>query len=684
MSEITTTEGEQRVLASGPSGGLVDLSDLSEEQRVVSPGLIRRLCIGADSTDVDPRGLRVRAAHIVEPLDLSACTVAHPLLFEATTFEAMPDLNGAHIPALWIIQSTIPGLAANQAQFGFLSLGGSDVKGPVQLYGAKIGGDLNCSGATLTNQGGIALFANGVEVNGSVLLDDTFTATGEIQLMQARIRGQLAVGEGATLSNQGGAALSADGAEVGALFLREPFSATGEVRLLSMRIRTDLDCSGARITNEGGTALFADSVEIGGNALLRGCEATGEVRLLGAKVSGQLNFTGAKLTNKGGSALTADGVEVGGSMVLGVGFSAIGEVRLPTAKIGGQLDCGGATLTNEEGDALLAEAVEVGGAVFLRTGFCAKGRVSLDGASVGHEFVCTGGATLANKGGAALSADRAEIGAVLLGPKFSITGAVTLVGAKIRGALICEQGKLSSEGIALDASEATIGGTLKFRQIEESEGVVLSRASAAALDDDLGQADSALGSWRNVRFLVLDSFAYARFAPWAKSDSRLRRRWLEHTHEFEQSAWQQLVDLYRAQGRDDEANRMAIWMQNDRVRRVGLPWYRRWGRWVLWATVGHGYRPWLAGIWAAGMIAAFALVVSLWPSMFVATKQGVSGSPQPVAYATDTFLPIVDLGQTGDWDPTGWMRWIDWSVILLGWALTTIFVAGFTRIVRSK
>jgi Mn2+/Fe2+ NRAMP family transporter len=129
---------------------------------------------------------------------------------------------------------------------------------------------------------------------------------------------------------------------------------------------------------------------------------------------------------------------------------------------------------------------------------------------------------------------------------------------------------------------------------------------------------------------------------------------------------------------------MAIWMQNDRVRRVGLPWYRRWGRWVLWATVGHGYRPWLAGIWAAGMIAAFALVVSLWPSMFVATKQGVSGSPQPVAYATDTFLPIVDLGQTGDWDPTGWMRWIDWSVILLGWALTTIFVAGFTRIVRSK
>jgi hypothetical protein len=57
---------------------------------------------------------------------------------------------------------------------------------------------------------------------------------------------------------------------------------------------------------------------------------------------------------------------------------------------------------------------------------------------------------------------------------------------------------------------------------------------------------------------------------------------------------------------------------------------------------------------------------------------------QPVAYAADTFLPIVDLGQQVDFTPTGWVRWVDWSVILLGWALTTIFVAGFTRIVRSE
>jgi hypothetical protein len=112
---------------------------------------------------------------------------------------------------------------------------------------------------------------------------------------------------------------------------------------------------------------------------------------------------------------------------------------------------------------------------------------------------------------------------------------------EIGGALQCARGKLSTEGIALDASEAAIGGTLTFRQVDTSGGVVLSRASATTLNDDLGQTDNPLGSWRTVRFLVLDSFAYARFGPWMESDSRIRRRWLEHTADFEQSAWQQLI-----------------------------------------------------------------------------------------------------------------------------------------------
>jgi hypothetical protein len=124
-------------------------------------------------------------------------------------------------------------------------------------------------------------------------------------------------------------------------------------------------------------------------------------------------------------------------------------------------------------------------------------------------------------------------------------------------------------------------------------------------------------------------------------------------------------------------------MHNDRLVRGGLGGFRRAGRWVLRLTIGHGYRPWLAGVWALGIILAFALVVWLGSDRFVPEQESDSDSPQPFAYAADTFLPIVNLGEADRWTPTDWMRWVVWMVILLGWALSTIFVAGFTRVVRT-
>src|SRR5207253_10161185 len=99
---------------------------------------------------------------------------------------------------------------------------------------------------------------------------------------------------------------------------------------------------------------------------------------------------------------------------------------------------------------------------------------------------------------------------------------------------------------------------------------------------------------------------------------------------------------------DDEATRASIAMHNDRLARAGLPWYRVAGRGVLWAVVGHGYRPWLAGIWAAAIIGVFALVVWHWAGMYIPARKGVTGHPQPLAYAADTFLPIIELHQTDD------------------------------------
>jgi hypothetical protein len=201
------TAGERRVIAEASSGTLVDLSDLSDEGRTISPGAIRRLCVGPEAHDIDPRGIHIKHARLLEPLDLPFCTIPHPLRFETTTFDTSPDFSGAHLPALSIIDSKLPGLLAEGIRVDQdLQLGTSEVGGEVRLIGAKIGGQVDCARATLTNQGGDVLVANGVEFTSGVFLREGFSATGSVQLLGAKVGGALD-GRGATLTNEDGFAL---------------------------------------------------------------------------------------------------------------------------------------------------------------------------------------------------------------------------------------------------------------------------------------------------------------------------------------------------------------------------------------------------------------------------------------------------------------------------------------------
>jgi hypothetical protein len=57
---------------------------------------------------------------------------------------------------------------------------------------------------------------------------------------------------------------------------------------------------------------------------------------------------------------------------------------------------------------------------------------------------------------------------------------------------------------------------------------------------------------------------------------------------------------------------------------------------------------------------------------------------QPVAYALDLILPILDLGQEKAFTPVGVTQWIAWASAIAGWLLATTVLAGITRrLVRS-
>jgi hypothetical protein len=764
------TAGEERLLAAAPSGAVIDLSDLSDDDRLVSGELIRGLCVGADANDVDPRGLRVKSARIHGTLDLSFCTVLNPLWFEETSFAETPTLPNSRLAALALVGCKLPGLSAYGVRVEhFLSLPKSEITGPAQLYGAKVGSYIDCSGAKVANEGGQALNLDGAEVGDSAVFRE-LNAIGAVRLSRARIGGALdfssatlanetgqaldldgvEVGTalwfrnanvkgtvslalarigaqiactGTTLANRGGEALNVFGAEVGTgVFLSDGFSASGQVTLQETKIRGDLVCQGATLVNDGGSALVASSAEIGSVRLVD-CSAAGEMDFSNARIGRSFNLRRATLSNKGGTALNLNGTEL--NQVLLIQLKAIGAVRVAWARIAGRLGCGSSTLAHDEGPALDLEEAEIGD-VYLDE-LDVAGSVHLSGAKIRRQLNLAQ-SRIKNAAGDAVAAYDAEIGGYVTLSKLSTTGRISLFGAKI-GGLRCLKTRIAANRVALTATAAEIrgqltlidldatgqvelveteiggrfqctGGSLRYESglalllgsarirgafvltdSRVSGGVNLHGTTAAALEDDVGAGEDRLGSWSAVEPLVLEGFTYDEFSD-RGGNPLLRRRWLRQTDGFQASAWQQLASVYRAHGRDTEATLTAIAMHNDRLARGGLGPLRRAGRWVLRLTVGHGYRPWLAGVWALGIVVAFALVVSLNSDRFVPVQEG-SDSPQPFAYAGDTFLPIVDLGEAERWTPTDWMRWVVWIVILLGWALSTIFVAGFTRVVRS-
>ena len=99
-------------------------------------------------------------------------------------------------------------------------------------------------------------------------------------------------------------------------------------------------------------------------------------------------------------------------------------------------------------------------------------------------------------------------------------------------------------------------------------------------------------------------------------------------------------------------------------------------------TVGYGYRVWLAAVWLCAFLVAGTIVFTVWP----AQPSGTGHIPpfQPFVFSLNLLLPIVNLGQTDNWQAQGALRWFAWALILVGWGLTTAVAAGVTRVLNRS
>jgi hypothetical protein len=633
------TEPERRVSQAASVGALTDLRVGTPDfdspatgaswgaERTVRADLLVDLLTGVHQPDrvARVRAVKLRGARITGTLNLEAITVVCPLWLHDCYFEQPINLQEAQAPSVWLPGCHLPGFEAAQLEVrGNLVLNNSfTADGEVRLFGAHIGGYLNLSGAKLTNPGGLALSAGRLTVDQDMSCDDGFTADGRVSLLGAHIGGNLRLSR-AKLSNPGGEALGAAWLTVDQEMPCGDFVAIGEVNLRDSRIGGNLNLLHAKLTNPGGWALNAGGLTLGRDMFcLGGFTADGEVSLVDAHIGGNLSLIDAKLTNPGRPALNAAGLTVDQEMVCRKGFIADGEVRLYGARIGGNLDFTGAKLTNPGGKALSAGRLTVEGLMACRKGFTADGESELSGASIGE--LTFDGAKLTNPGGVALRLERLSAGVLDMLPEQPPVGVVNLTSARV------------------------------------------------------GSLHDSQTSWPTT--VHLRGFVYDTLDSTDQLGVRTRLRWLARDPDgYTPQPYEQLAAVYRRGGHEEAARRVAVakhWHRGRTLNPLGTLW-----NWLLYVTVGYGYRTWLAAGWLAGLLAVGTLVFDrAYPGHMLAAKQPTPAF-HPLAYTLDVLLPIVDLGQQDAWVPQGAALSWSWALTGAGWVLTTAVVAGLTRLLK--
>jgi hypothetical protein len=409
-------------------------------------------------------------------------------------------------------------------------------------------------------------------------------------------------------------------------------------------------------------------------------------------------------------------VKVGAAVFLDQGFTATGAVRLLDAEITSELSCSSANLngTDGHGNALVCDRMKVGGDVFLGQGFTAAGAVRLLDADITGVLFCRGAKLDGTDGdGWALVGDGIKVGGdVYLDQGFTAAGAVSVAGARISGSVSLDQAKLA-EPVAFTAIGAHIDGQLVWAPQSPVRGLVdLEQAAVHRLDDNWSLPDA---HWPPARQLRLVGFTYDGFGGQHQASWQKRLNWIRRSHTtatgdtpggFAAQPYEQLARVYRQAGQETEAREVAIARRNDLRRYSNLTRRQKLGNWLLDKTISHGYRPlravaFLVAVYALVLVGAFA--GQHYDNLIVPAKDTKDITPVPTAlhcspaypcfypagYAVDVVLPIVNLRQAENWRPDGHAAWgsafiaVEWIATGLGWAFTTLAVAGFTGIVHK-
>jgi hypothetical protein len=556
---------------------------------------------------------------------------------------------------------------------GDLSCRRARVSGEFRMPGCTISGDLILSGSNFANGSKNAFVADNINVGHRMICDEGFNVKGIMNIHGAKLGGRLDLDD-TTLSNPGSYSLIAADVRIAGDLSCQGMHAQGTVALNGASVSGRAIFNGARLSNAGDVALSAErlTVEGGfyGNKLFR---AEGSISLAGARIMGQLVLDGACLINPNANALVADQIEIIGDMLAREGFRCEGSVRMNGGHIYGQLNFDNAELSRAGGVALSGDALAVDQAMFCQNGFTVQGEVKLIGAHISGQLSFNG-ARLINTQCSALVCDQLTVtGNMHCCDGFQAEGLVSFVGARISGQLLFLDSILrNSTGIALQC------------QNMKAETFVLRTAPISGIVDlrfaevDMIWDDPTAWPCR----LFLDGLIYRDIKPHLPSTGKIGRlMWLARNVDgYMPQPYEQIAAHYRRLGDDRSAKRVLLESERLRFKESRLE-ARILGR-LLDVLVGYGFRPGLAFFWfvclwiGASIYFVFNKPLPIWPAHHP--------SYDAFVYAANVVTPLIDFGQSNTWYDTGASQIVSVIFVAAGWVLATAFIAGATRMLTRK
>lgn len=608
--------------------------------------------------------------------------------------------------------------------------------GRVSLQGAKIGGNLLCDNSTFSNEEGCSLILQSAEISGFVYLSDNFKSFGFVSLANVKINGDLVCTNGKFKHFE--MAIFAPSSDIkGSVSLSgKDFNADGEVNFQGSCIGGDFNCSDGKFTNANRNAycssLKLSNCEVKGNVFLNNSfESIGEVNFQGSCIGRDFNCRDGKFTNVNGNiyyvSLGLSGCEIKGNVFLNYSFKSIGTVQLSNASIGGNLNCCMGKFYNESYGhfqplSLEIDHAEVKGSVQLNFGFHSIGTIRLNNTVIGGDLDCCDAFLEANKN-INLYRDKSLPQALLIYDENA--SSLCANGASIQGSLRLTR-------------KFTADAWISFVNAEIGHLFVLSLEVSCQFSIDLRFAkiyaiQDKKESWPKAGRLDLDGLIYERIAQGSPITGSERLDWIRRQclkENFSPQPYEQVARVLQISGHQEAAIKVLIGEQEDRLKYGGLGQFERFWNGFLYHTISHGYKPHRALLfslfiiyiglivfdlgYAQGLIEpseleAYSIATTKDSSPSIPSNLGSSTGTQMVKtppaypefyslmYSVDVFLPIIDFHQESFWLPKASrgqeispfkLRWggvllaYFWLHILLGWIFTSLWVAGFTGLVK--